>query len=217
MPYIVNFENLATVGLESSPGCVGARWATRQRGALLQEQIRSRLHRQPGRRGARDARLGEPRPLPRARHRHLRPSARGDFLRGGRSSDGLRVLRVRPVNQRDVRHRRRGEARSRVQVLRGHGSPGGAGFALQVCAAKVEARRRDPRLLLRDQGRILEPETNWWIRTQSQDPVPRLLRSRSRVRVALGAPTPIAWQAGVTAMGAACETPFPCAPMPITR
>jgi hypothetical protein len=42
--------------------------------------------------------------------------------------------------------------------LRGHGSPRGAGVKLQVRAPEVKAGRRDPRLILRDQGRVLRRE-----------------------------------------------------------
>ena len=47
------------------------------------------------------------------------------------------------------------EARGRVQAVRRHGGPRGARVPLQVRAAEVEAGRHDPRLVLRDQGRAL--------------------------------------------------------------
>ena len=49
------------------------------------------------------------------------------------------------------------EARGRVQAVRGDGGSRGTGVALQVREAEVQARRGDPRLLLRDQGRVLRP------------------------------------------------------------
>ena len=47
------------------------------------------------------------------------------------------------------------EAGGRVQALRRDGGPRGARLAVQVRAAEVEAGRNDPRLVLRDQGRVL--------------------------------------------------------------
>ena len=52
-------------------------------------------------------------------------------------------------------HRRRREAGGRVQALRRDGGPGRARLAVQVRAPEVEAGRNHPRLVLRDQGRVL--------------------------------------------------------------
>src|SRR4029077_5487041 len=43
----------------------------------------------------------------------------------------------------------------RIQALRRDGGPRGARHEVQVRTAEVEAGRHDPRLVLRDQGRIL--------------------------------------------------------------
>ena len=49
------------------------------------------------------------------------------------------------------------EAGRRIQALRRHGSPRGARLAVQVRQAEVEAGRNHPRLLLRHQERVLTP------------------------------------------------------------
>jgi hypothetical protein len=54
----------------------------------------------------------------------------------------------------NVMARRRGQARGRFQAVARYGDPGGT-VGLQVRPAALEARRRDPRRLFRDQGRAL--------------------------------------------------------------
>src|SRR6266566_7143860 len=68
----------------------------------------------------------------------------------------LRVLREWALDQRRVRARRNEEASGRVQALRRDGGPRRA-WLVQVRATEVEAGRDDPRLVLRDQGRVLSP------------------------------------------------------------
>ena len=53
MPYIVDFKDVSTAGPGNVAGCGRPRRAARQRGPLLQQQVRARVHRQPGRRGPR--------------------------------------------------------------------------------------------------------------------------------------------------------------------
>ena len=131
------------------PGCGPTRRAT-------QEQVRPRLHRAAGRRGARDVEWVTRILKRRARPRRSRPSARGDRVRGRRHPDGLRVLRVRPVDQRDVHASRTpGSERSGSSWPTAWTSPRSWRRTVQVRPAEVEARRHDPRLLLRDQGRVL--------------------------------------------------------------
>ena len=55
--------------------------------------------------------------------------------------------------------RRGREARGGLQALRRHGDPAGAGREVQVRAPEVEARGHDPRLVLRDQGQLLIRKT----------------------------------------------------------
>ena len=50
---------------------------------------------------------------------------------------------------------RGGQARRRLQALRRHGGPRGARVPVQVRPPEVEAGRHDPGLLLRHQGRVL--------------------------------------------------------------
>ena len=63
----------------------------------------------------------------------------------------LRVLRERALDQRLVPARRTEEASRRVQALRRDGGPRRARL-VQVRATEVETGRHDPRLVLRDQG-----------------------------------------------------------------
>ena len=58
MSYVVDFVTVSTVGLESSPVGDGARRPAGQRGPLLQEQVRPRLHGRARERGRGDDRLG---------------------------------------------------------------------------------------------------------------------------------------------------------------
>ena len=116
--------------LDRRPGIVAGRRRARrsagERGPLLQEQVRPRLHRGACEQGQEDHRLGASDPQGRTRHRHRVSPARGDGLPGREHPDGLRLLRERTVDQRDVHRRRRREARGRVQALRWDGSPRGA-------------------------------------------------------------------------------------------
>ena len=67
------------------------------------------------------------------------------------------VISSRPLDQRPLSPRRPGEASGRLQALRGHGDPRRA-EQLQVRPPEVEAGRDDPGLVLRDQRRVL---TRW--------------------------------------------------------
>ena len=62
MPSIVDFNTVSTVGLESSPVSGRARWPAGERGPLLQEQVRPRLHGGACERRQDDHRLGAPHP-----------------------------------------------------------------------------------------------------------------------------------------------------------
>ena len=121
MSYVVDFGTVSTVGLESSPVAAAARRPAGERGPLLQEQVRPRLHGGAGEQRQEDHRLGAPHPQGRARHRHRVSPARGDGVPGREHPDGLRVLRERAVDQRHVRPRRPEEAGGRVQALRRDG------------------------------------------------------------------------------------------------
>src|SRR5579859_5692037 len=118
MPYIVDFENVSTTGLESSP-------VARALAGLRANEARYFKN----------------------KYGHVFTVSPASE-RSGRYPDGLRVLRVRLVHQRDVHHRGPGQARGRVQARRRHGGSRGAGRGgLQVRAPEVKAGGRDPRLL----------------------------------------------------------------------
>src|SRR3954469_24376629 len=66
------------------------------------------------------------------------------------TASGWRTSSTSPgVHQRDVHDRGEGQARCGVQALRRDGGTRGARHAFQVREAEVEAGRNDPRLLLR--------------------------------------------------------------------
>ena len=114
-------------GLDHGPGVVtgGARAgrSAGERGSLLQEQVRPRLHGGRGERGPGVDRLRPPHPQGGARPRHRGSATGGDGLPGREHPLDLRLLRERPVDQRAVHDRRRREAGGRVQALRRHGGP----------------------------------------------------------------------------------------------
>lgn len=62
-----------------------------------------------------------------------------------------------PRGERHVQHRSRWEACRRVQALGRHGRPGRVGVEVQVRASEIETRRRDPRVVLRHQRGGLTP------------------------------------------------------------
>ena len=149
MPYIVDFENVSTIGLESSPVAEAlaglraneARYYKNKYGHVFTVSPASEA---PEGLGWLNRILADERGIVIS----ARPLEVTSF-----EVDGFRMAYVfyesgLSVN---VRHQGRGEARSRVQALRRHGSSRGTGVTLQVRAPKVKAGRRDPRLLLRDQ------------------------------------------------------------------
>src|ERR1700722_15740676 len=133
MVYVVDFENVSTVGLETSPvadALAGLRAnearyfknkydhvftvepaakakkasgragrPARERGSLLQEQIRPCLHGRTGGQGQEGNRLGGPCSQRRARHRRHVPPARGNDIPGREYPMDVRVLRKRPLDQ----------------------------------------------------------------------------------------------------------------------
>lgn len=128
--------------LHRRPGIVagggGTGWPAGERGSLLREQVRPRLHRRTGRRGEEDHRLAAPHPRRGARHRHRVAPTRGDVLRGREHPVDLRVLREPVVGQRAAR--RAEEASGRLVVHHGrHPS----------CAWRSAARRVPRRRLCR--------------------------------------------------------------------
>ena len=133
-----------------SPGCAPTRRATSRTSTTTSSPSSRRARRQTTVEWVHGILEG------RARPRHLVPPARGDrsswstgtrwayvFYESGLSINVLYGLEDG------------GEACGRVQALGRHGRPRGARGALQVRAAEVQARRHDPRLVLRDQGRAL--------------------------------------------------------------
>jgi len=74
------------------------------------------------------------------------------------------------VDQRDVHHRRPQEAGGRVQALRRDGSPRGARLAVQVREAEVEAGRNHSWFLLRLRKRLPTAEPRCAPATRLSDP-----------------------------------------------
>ena len=62
MPYTVDFDTVSTARLGVVARSSRARWFARERGPLLQEQVRPRVHRRARQRGPEDDRLGAPHP-----------------------------------------------------------------------------------------------------------------------------------------------------------
>src|SRR6266567_1887375 len=155
MPYTVDFNTVSTVGLESSPVAAALAGLRANEARYFKNKYDHDFTVEPASNAKFDHRLGAPDPQRRTRHRHLVSPARGYGLPGREHPNGLRLLRERSVDQRDVHRRRPQEAGGRVQALRRDGSPRGARLAVQVREAEVEAGRNHSRFLLRLQGRIL--------------------------------------------------------------
>ena len=144
------------------PGIVtrrgGAGRAARQRGALLQEQVRSRFHREPQARRRRRS-TGSTGFSPASA---ISPSASRPLEVSSFEVDGTRMAYVFYESGLSINVMYGIEDGSKravgFKLVRRYGRSGGAGVKLQVRAPKVKARRHHPRLLLRDQGPVLRPE-----------------------------------------------------------
>lgn len=84
MPYIVDFQDVSTVGLESSPVAQALAGLRANEARYFRNKYDHVFTVSPAKRGAGDAQLGEPHPRRGARSRDLRSPARGHILRGGR-------------------------------------------------------------------------------------------------------------------------------------
>ena len=150
MPYIVDFENVSTIGLESSPVAEALAGLRANEARYYKNKYDhvftvSPASEAPEALGWLNRILADERGIVIS----ARPLEVTSF-----EVDGFRMAYVfyeSGLSQRDVRHQGRGKARSRLQALGRHGSSRGTGVTLQVRAPKVKAGWRDPRLLLRDQ------------------------------------------------------------------
>ena len=126
MSYEVDFKDVSTVGLESSPVADALAGLRANEARYFKNKYDHTFTVEPASKAkARPIawvhNILEERDLVIASH-----AARGDRLRGRGHQDGLRLLRERPVDQRDVHPRRLGQAGRRLQALRRHGGAGRA-------------------------------------------------------------------------------------------
>ena len=126
MPYTVDFADVSTVGLESSPVADALAGLRANEARYFKNKFDHAFTVDPASEATETVDWVHGDPEGRARPRDLLPPARGHVVRGRRDPDGLRVLRVGAVDQRAVRPRGRAEARGRVQAVRRHGGSRGA-------------------------------------------------------------------------------------------
>ena len=155
MSYAVDFNDVSTVGLESSPVAAALAGLRAHEARYFKNKYDHVFTVEP----ASSAKttidwvhriLKEERDIV-ISSRPLEATA----LPGREHPNRLRLLRERSVDQRDVHRRRPQEAGGRVQALRRDGSPRGARLAVQVREAEVEAGRNHSRFLLHLQERLL--------------------------------------------------------------
>ena len=126
MSYEVDFVDVSTVGLESSPVADALAGLRANEARYFKNKYDHVFTVEPAAE-AKDAVDWVHRILEGgARHRHRRAPAGGDDHRGREHPVDLRVLRGRPLDQRALSPRRPAEASRRLQALRGHGDPRGA-------------------------------------------------------------------------------------------
>ena len=155
MSYEVDFVNVSTVGLESSPVAAALAGLRANEARYFKNKYDHVFTVEPAAKAKKAIDwvhriLKEERDIVIAS-----PPAGGDDLRGRGHPVGLRVLRERPLDQRAVPLDDPKKRAVGFKLSDGHGDPRGARLELQVRAAEVEAGRDDPRLVLRDQGRVL--------------------------------------------------------------
>ncbi len=94
-------------GLESSPVAAALAGLRANEARYFKNKYDHVFTVEPASEAKQDDRLGAPHPEGGARPRHRIAAPRGDALSGREHPDRLRVLRERPLDQRDVRRRRR--------------------------------------------------------------------------------------------------------------
>ena len=155
MPYTVDFENVSTVGLESSPVAEALAGLRANEARYLQQQVRPRLHRSPA--------SEVPEVVDRV-SRILRDER--DIVIGSRpleatafEVDGLRMAYVFYESGLSINVMYSiedgGKRAVGFKLADGMDIPEELAPKLQVRAPEVEAGGHYPRLLLRDQGRVL--------------------------------------------------------------
>ena len=127
MSYAVDFTTVSTVGVESSPVAPALAGLRANEARYFKNKYDHAFTVEPAAKAKKAVDwvhkiLEEERDIVIAS-----PPLGGDRVPGREHPHGLRVLRERPLDQRDVHDRRRqAEAGRRVQALRGHGDPRGA-------------------------------------------------------------------------------------------
>ena len=155
--YVVDFVNVSTIGLESSPVAAALAGLRAHEARYFKNKYDHRLHGRTGRQGEEDHRLGASHPQRGARHRRSLRLRLRRRPRGREHPMALRVLRERALDQRRVRARRPEEASSRFQALRRNGDPRRA-WLVQIRArqkSKLAGTIRGSYFV--DQGRVLSP------------------------------------------------------------
>ena len=158
MSYVVDFGTVSTVGLESSPVAAALAGLRANEARYFKNKYDHVFTVEPAEQGQGDHRLGAPHPQGGARHRHrvaARSRRRAFQVENIRMAyvfyeSGLSINVMYTIDDAE-------EAGRRVQALRRDGGPRRARARVQVREAEVEAGRHDPRLVLRDQGRVLSP------------------------------------------------------------
>ena len=155
MAYTVDFVNVSTVGLESSPVVDALAGLRANEARYFKNKYDHVFTVEPASKAKKTVDWVHRILEGRARPRHRVAAARGDGVRGRRHplgyvfyESGLSINVMYTLEDG-------GQAGGRLQALRRDGDPGRARLALQVRPAEVEAGRHHPRLVLRDQGRVL--------------------------------------------------------------
>ena len=159
MSYAVDFVNVSTVGLESSPVAAALAGLRANEARYFKNKYDHVFTVEPAAKAKKTIDwvhriLKEERDIVIAS-----PPAGGDGLPGREHPMDLRVLRERPLDQRAVPLDDPKKRAVGFKLSDGMEVPDGARL-VQVREAEVEAGRDDPRLVLRDQGRVLSPSSS---------------------------------------------------------
>ena len=155
MSYVVDFTNVSTVGLESSPVATALAGLRANEARYFKNKYDHDFTVEPASEAEGDHRLGAPDPEGGARPRHRVAPARGDRSSRSRTSGG-RTCSTRAACRSTccTRSMTAGSGPSASSSPTAWRSPPSS-LVVQVREAEVEARRDHPRLVLRDQGRVL--------------------------------------------------------------
>ena len=120
MSYVVDFKDVSTVGLESSPVVDALAGLRANEARYFKNKYDHEFTVEPASKAKKVIELGAQDPRA-TRHRHRVAARSRPHVPGRDASLRVRVLRERPVHQRDVRHGGPEEAGGRLQAVRGDG------------------------------------------------------------------------------------------------